>query len=130
MARVVAYVAVAAAVVSAGALGFSVIWSYEPPEAPPSVSPAKPPVVAAPPATTPELPVPPDAAPPGPSVAHAPQEGAPATMTAPERARLAPPVVVTARPSPGADARRHEAATARERQRSGDATPGNSVPAV
>ena len=44
----VVYVAVAAAAISAGALGFSVIWSYEPAEPPTAVSPAQPPQIAAP----------------------------------------------------------------------------------
>ena len=48
----VVYVAVAAAAICAGALGFSVIWSYEPSEAPPAQ-----PQIAAPSAREPVPPV-------------------------------------------------------------------------
>ena len=56
----VGYVAMVAAGVSAGALSYAVIWSYEPEAPPPIVIPAPPapPIASAPPVKEPEAPPP------------------------------------------------------------------------
>src|SRR6185436_4811705 len=106
----VVYAAVAAAAISAGALGFAVIWSYEPAEPPGSVDPITPPRIVAPAG---KEPVPPVVSP------------APVADARPETTRsAAPPIVTTA--TPGADARRSEAATARQPAKSSDPSPARS----
>ena len=118
----VVYVAVAAAAVSAGALGFSVIWSYEPPEAlPPGVvSPLQPPVVVAPaePGRGFRL-----VAAPAPAAPDTRQEAA---LPGAAAKRAAPPIM-TATAMPGTDARRSDAASSREREKSGDVSAPKSA---
>ena len=107
----VVYVAVAAAAICAGALGFAVIWSYEPAESPAAVSPAQPPQIAAPAGK--------DTVPPVGSAVPSAAD----TETAGARP-AAPRIVTTA--IPGADARRSEAATARQPAKSSDPSPTRS----